>query len=165
MTSYRLVYSDELYHHGTKGQKWGVRKYQYEDGSLTPAGRERYYGHGFKVKSGEGKSANPFLGRRMNASLSTRAERGQAMRAEGRTKLGAVGRALVKDTIAQTIGMASSSTLLAASLTAASPAVAAGASIAAPVIAAGLTMYSVSNWVKAYQDISDITSAEAKYGK
>lgn len=33
---------DELYHYGIKGQKWGERKYQYEDGSLTPAGKERY---------------------------------------------------------------------------------------------------------------------------
>lgn len=33
---------NELYHHGIKDQKWGVRRFQYEDGSLTPAGRERY---------------------------------------------------------------------------------------------------------------------------
>ena len=32
----------ELYHHGIKGQKWGVRRFQNEDGSLTAAGRERY---------------------------------------------------------------------------------------------------------------------------
>lgn len=31
-----------LYHHGIKGQKWGVRRYQYADGSLTPAGKKRY---------------------------------------------------------------------------------------------------------------------------
>lgn len=31
-----------LYHHGIKGQKWGVRRFQNKDGSLTPAGKERY---------------------------------------------------------------------------------------------------------------------------
>lgn len=34
-------YDEELYHHGIKGQKWGVRRYQNKDGSLTPAGRKR----------------------------------------------------------------------------------------------------------------------------
>lgn len=31
-----------LAHHGVLGQKWGVRRYQNEDGSLTPAGEKKY---------------------------------------------------------------------------------------------------------------------------
>lgn len=33
---------NELYHYGKKGMKWGVRRYQNKDGSLTPAGQKRY---------------------------------------------------------------------------------------------------------------------------
>lgn len=31
-----------LAHHGIKGQKWGIRRFQNEDGTLTKAGIERY---------------------------------------------------------------------------------------------------------------------------
>lgn len=32
----------EIYHYGIKGQKWGIRRYQNKNGSLTPKGKERY---------------------------------------------------------------------------------------------------------------------------
>ena len=35
-------YSDELRHWGIPGMKWGQRRYQNKDGSLTPAGLKRY---------------------------------------------------------------------------------------------------------------------------
>lgn len=32
----------ELYHYGIKGQKWGVRRFQNPDGTLTKSGKQRY---------------------------------------------------------------------------------------------------------------------------
>lgn len=32
----------EMYHYGIKGQRWGVRRFQYQDGTLTPQGKKRY---------------------------------------------------------------------------------------------------------------------------
>lgn len=37
-----IILSNELQHHGIKGQKWGVRRFQNADGSLTAEGKKRY---------------------------------------------------------------------------------------------------------------------------
>jgi len=38
----RYMYSNELYHYGIRGQKWGIRRFQNPDGTLTKAGMRRY---------------------------------------------------------------------------------------------------------------------------
>ena len=45
MSTYYAVVRNDIYleHHGIKGQKWGVRRYQNFDGSYTKAGLQRYY--------------------------------------------------------------------------------------------------------------------------
>ena len=67
MSKYAIM-SDELYHHGIKGQKWGVRRFQNPDGSLTSAGRSRYgYGKGSK-----GERTTPDTGNKKNKILNTK---------------------------------------------------------------------------------------------
>lgn len=50
--------SEYLIHYGVKGQKWGVRKYQYADGSLTPAGRKRYSSNSGTVRTNAAHAIN-----------------------------------------------------------------------------------------------------------
>lgn len=42
MRLYNYYNPNELYHYGVPGMKWGVRRYQNKDGSLTSSGKKRY---------------------------------------------------------------------------------------------------------------------------
>lgn len=54
------VYDDELYHYGIKGMKWGVRRYQNADGTLTSAGKKRMYREQFDMESKERKELKKY---------------------------------------------------------------------------------------------------------
>ncbi len=60
--------ANELYHHGILGQKWGVRRFQNADGSLTDAGRKRYDVdiEGQKQRVKEAKTARKEAARKVN---------------------------------------------------------------------------------------------------
>lgn len=73
-----------LVHNGIKGQKWGVRRYQNEDGSLTDAGKSRYggqreYGDNVVRKFLTGRIGNftggQSMGEYRSSRLATRSER------------------------------------------------------------------------------------------
>ena len=58
----------ELYHHGIKGQKWGIRRYQYADGTYTPAGRKRY---GVSQSSSNAQRVATMMGMRVKDVVNT----------------------------------------------------------------------------------------------
>ena len=60
-----VPYSSELYHYGILGQRWGVRRYQNKDGSLTSEGRKHY---GVKSESSSVKETAGKIGNAVKTS-------------------------------------------------------------------------------------------------
>lgn len=53
-------YNGELYHYGIKGMRWGVRRYQNKDGSLTPSGKKRAQRDADKLKKAVSKTFDTY---------------------------------------------------------------------------------------------------------
>lgn len=67
---------DYLAHHGIKGMKWGVRRYQNEDGTLTGAGKSRYNDGDGGFKFGEhAGSSNSSGSNNLRVSRSAKADK------------------------------------------------------------------------------------------
>ena len=75
-------YSDYLVHHGIKGQKWGVRRFETKSGHLTSAGKKRY------DDSGDGQKTSA-AGKKKSSKAATYAKIGAAVVATGLAAYGA----------------------------------------------------------------------------
>lgn len=53
-----VVYDGELTHWGIRGMRWGIRRYQNKDGSLTPAGKKKLRAEQAKVREQEAINKN-----------------------------------------------------------------------------------------------------------
>ena len=90
-----LYYESQLCHHGIRGQRWGIRRFQNPDGSLTAAGRRKYGRYG---------STSMRLAKSGNRKLTTSKTREISKKiAVGTGVAAAVGAGLVGTTVAATI--------------------------------------------------------------
>lgn len=81
MYGYSFMRESDIQHHGIKGQKWGIRRFQNEDGTWTAAGRERYgdsdgNGHGGSSKSSGSTKKTGGMSDQTKARLKTAAKVG-----------------------------------------------------------------------------------------
>ena len=88
-----LIDQEELAHHGIKGQKWGIRRYQNEDGSLTAEGMARY---GVSENKNRRYSTAEMMRMESNVKkqqrLEQRTKNGEILRKNGMNTKGAIAR-------------------------------------------------------------------------
>ena len=75
MSNYILI-NGELCHYGIKGQRWGVRRYQNADGSLTPAGKK----HNKDYTDKQRKNDRAFYGNRGEKRINKKLNEGYGLR-------------------------------------------------------------------------------------
>ena len=161
-----VYYPNYISHHGIKGQHWGIRRYQNEDGTYTAEGKARRSANLTKdyksTKESGMKSKNKYLGRKFLATRKQSTSRGEELDKAGMTygkaTLRSVGRGIGAAGIGTAISTAVSFAATAAISTAALPAgaVLGGISAYNALYAVGNTAYSLSSATRYVQDMRDL---------
>jgi len=149
MTYIRSPYPNELYHHGIKGQKWGVRRFQNQDGSLTSAGKKRY---------------NKSIYQKIDERVDSLYQRHKNIRTAGLEATSQLATEELRSRIPKSAIAAIGGTALGGGASAA--AVALGAIGAMPIgaaIAAAGGAYAVANMVKAFKNVTVLSEAATYY--
>lgn len=95
---YQYQRPDELYHYGVKGMRWGVRRYQNEDGSLTSAGqRHRSDREGGSYSGGSSRGSSGGSSKKSNRSKKIKRVLGLTAAAAAAAGLAYGGRKLYKN--------------------------------------------------------------------
>ena len=158
-----IYYPNYISHHGIKGQHWGIRRYQNEDGTYTAEGKARRSANLTKdyrstAESGM-KSKNRFLGRKLFASKKERIARGKDLSEAGQTQ----GKAIVRAVGRYAVGFAVSTGAAAVAGFTAGMALPIEAAIVTSYgigtgISAATFAYNVSSISRAVQDVRDISA-------
>lgn len=69
-----IIRNGELYHHGIPKMKWGVRRYQNKDGSLTPAGKKRYGKNSTETEADTSSDSKPATRKKKSVKNMSEAE-------------------------------------------------------------------------------------------
>lgn len=142
----RIQNGDELYHHGIKGQKWGVRRFQNEDGTRTAEGKKRYLTEEGRVRFGIAGM------RKLNASKEEVIERGRALNKQGHNfakgTLAFIGRDAVHAALLLPVAIGAA---------AAAPVFPVGAAAASVVLQGAATTLNMANVMRTYQDFHDVS--------
>lgn len=166
-------YNDELCHYGIKGQKWGERHWQNPDGTFNEAGKERYFENGTgenyksvkptnserlakgittaktvasKAQSVSGKVMEKTVkGREIFANKEKRIERGERLKSQHRTIVGAVGRKIARNALVNIGGLYVGAVLKGT-----------GHDLGAAACMKALTVYDAMSAIRLVQDVRDI---------